>query len=424
MSPFIFLVLLMSFDNIPEKCHGNPIHDQVLSIKPITSEQVDILRNITSSNETVLWQPASPSYITEKTEVHLYVPVSSVKTVTDQLRENGVTYSVVLEDTQELIEDQKKNNSANPRMKGMFFESYHSLEDIYHWINKTSQEYSHMATLILIGSSYEKRPLYMLKLSVQNGVSKNAVWMDCGIHAREWISPAFCLWFVNYAITFYNVNSDITAMLNNMDFYILPVMNPDGYKYTWTTNRMWRKNRSRSKDSDCVGADLNRNFDANWCTQGASKRPCDETYCGAYPESEPEAQAVAQFLRSHRDTVKMYFSIHSYSQMLLFPYSCTYDRAENHDELLALVKKAAERIRIYYRNVYKFGSGAETIYLAPGGSDDWAYKLGIPYSFTFELQDRGRYGFLLPAKLISKACSEALLALKTIVLGVLEKIQL
>jgi len=61
--------------------------------------------------------------------------------------------------------------------------------------------------------------------------------------------------------------------------------------------------------------------------------------------------------------------------------------------------------------------------LAPGGSDDWAYNLGIKYSFTFELQDQGRYGFLLPPSLIPKACNEALIALKTIALRVIEKTQ-
>lgn len=61
--------------------------------------------------------------------------------------------------------------------------------------------------------------------------------------------------------------------------------------------------------------------------------------------------------------------------------------------------------------------------LAPGGSDDWAYNLGIKYSFTFELQDRGRYGFLLPPSDISKACNEALLAVKTIALKVDAKTQ-
>lgn len=109
--------------------------------------------------------------------------------------------------------------------------------------------------------------------------------------------------------------------------------------------------------------------------------------------------------------------------MLLFPYSCTLQEAENHSDLLEMVEEAAQKIRRYYRNVYKYGPGAKTIYLAPGGSDDWAYNLGIKYSFTFELQDRGRYGFLLPPSHIPKACNEALTAVKTIALKVIEKTQ-
>ncbi|XP_062866663.1 carboxypeptidase B2 isoform X1 [Trichomycterus rosablanca] len=305
----------------------------------------------------------------------------------------------------------------------MSYERYHSLEDIYHWINKTSQEYPDMVKVLLIGSSYEKRPLYVLKLSGKRGPVDKAMWLDCGIHAREWISPAFCLWFVKYALSFYQHNVDITTMLDKMDIYILPVMNPDGYKYTWTTDRMWRKNRSVRNYTDCVGADLNRNFDANWCTKGASSIPCSEIYCGQFPESEPEVEAVAKFLRSNKDTVKLYFSIHSYSQMLLFPYSCTYEEAPNHAELLGLVQEAALKIRRFYKNLYRFGAGAKTIYLAPGGSDDWAYNQGIEYSFTFELQDRGRYGFLLPTTMISSACNEGLLAVKVIALRVLQKLQ-
>ncbi|KAL1022338.1 hypothetical protein UPYG_G00025340 [Umbra pygmaea] len=186
---------------------------------------------------------------------------------------------------------------------------------------------------------------------------------------------------------------------------------------------MWRKNRSQSKNSYCIGTDLNRNFDANWCTKGASNRPCDETYCGEFPESEPEAVAVANFLRRHKDSMKLYISIHSYGQMLLFPYACSNDEVPNHRDLLELVEEATMKISKHYKNHYKYGASAKTIYLAPGGSDDWAYNLGILYSFTFELMDKGQYGFLLPPSLISKACNEALIAVKSVALRVIEKTQ-
>ncbi|XP_026157706.1 carboxypeptidase B2 [Mastacembelus armatus] len=419
MKTLWILFVLLNLD----KGYCTKTHDQVLSITPKTQEQVDIVKNVSTQFETVLWQPVSPHFIKEENQVHLFVPANSSTSVKGLLEKNTITYEVLLTKADELMAMQTRDNSTDPRSSSSFYERYHSLEDIYDWINRTIQDSPNTANLILIGSSYEKRPLYALKLSLNNRPNKKAMWIDCGIHAREWIAPAFCLWFVRHALLHYGKNQDITNILDNMDVYILPVMNPDGYLYTWTTDRMWRKNRSISNSSICVGADLNRNFDANWCTVGASHDPCSEIYCGEFPESEPESQAVADFLRSHKDSVQLYFSIHSYSQMLLFPYSCTLDEAENHKDLLEMAKEAVEKIQRYYRNNYKYGAGARTIYLAPGGSDDWAYNLGIKYSFTFELQDRGQYGFLLPPFRISKACNEALTAVKSIALRVIEKTQ-
>uniref|UniRef100_A0A3B3BKD2 Carboxypeptidase B2 (plasma) n=1 Tax=Oryzias melastigma TaxID=30732 RepID=A0A3B3BKD2_ORYME len=384
--------------------------DQVLIITPETQEQVDILKNVSTQYETALWQPVSPFYMTEQTEVHLFVPGKSYETVQSLLQKHDITY----------IEMQTMNGT-DPRSTATFYERYHSLEDIYDWLNRTSHDNPTKVKAILVGSSYEKRPLYALKLSFSDRPNRKAMWIDCGIHAREWISPAFCLWFVHYSLSFYNYNKEITEILNDMDVYVLPVLNPDGYKYTWTKNRMWRKNRAPSQNPKCIGVDLNRNFDANWC-QGASPFPCSEIYCGAFPESEPESRAVADFLRQHKDSIQMYISIHSYSQMLLFPYSCTLEEAGNHNDLFEMVQEAAQKIKRFYRSTYKYGAGAKTI-LAPGGSDDWAYNLGIKYSFTFELQDRGEYGFLLPPSRIAHACNEALTAVKTVALKVLEKTQ-
>nr|XP_015219546.1 PREDICTED: carboxypeptidase B2 [Lepisosteus oculatus] len=397
----------------------NQASDKVFSITVATEEEAATIRNVSSHPEVVLWQPDSPQNIKAGTETHLYIPGSSVERIKELLHQNGVKHTVLLENVQELIDMQTKNDSNDPRSSVSFYERYHPLDEIYSWINKTAQDNPHLVRTILIGSTFEKRPLYVLKLSGRN--PSRAMWMDCGIHAREWISPAFCLWFVQYVIQFYNTNPEITQILDNMDIYILPVLNPDGYLFTWTNNRMWRKNRSQYEDSDCIGADLNRNFDANWCTEGSSPRPCDETYCGPFPESESETKAVATFLRSKKHIMKLYISIHSYSQMLLFPYSYTYKQADNHNELFTLAREAALKIKRHYGNHYRYGAGAKTIYLAPGGSDDWAYDIGIDYSFTFELRDRGQYGFLLPPSYIAVACNEALTAVKSIATGIVKK---
>uniref|UniRef100_A0AAZ1X048 Peptidase M14 domain-containing protein n=1 Tax=Oreochromis aureus TaxID=47969 RepID=A0AAZ1X048_OREAU len=388
-TPLIWFVF-MNLSILLKPGHCTETGDQVLSITPQTQEQVDILRNVSTHYETVLWQPVSNEYISTQVQAHLYVPANSSVTVKAILQKHGITHKVLLANPNELTKMQMKNDSTDPRSSSTFYERYHTLEEIYDWINRTAQDNPRTVKVILIGSSYEKRPLYVLK-----------------------------------SLSFYQQNSEITRILDSMDVYVLPVMNPDGYKYTWTTikRRWWRKNRSISKSGFCVGVDLNRNFDVDWGIKGSSQNPCEEINCGPFPESEPETQAVANFLRRHKDTVQLYITIHSYSQMLIFPYSYTFDQAENHNDLLEMVQEAAQRIKRYYRNTYTYGPGAAILYPCSGGSDDWAYKLGIKYSFTFELQDRGEYGFLLPPSHISGACNEALLAVKTVAVKVLEKTQ-
>ncbi|XP_063808885.1 carboxypeptidase B2 [Pseudophryne corroboree] len=390
-------------------------NDQVIYILPRSDRQAEVLRNITaSSDEIVLWKPDSPEHIVKNKEVHLYVNASLLEEVKATLKDSAISYTVLVENAQHLIDQQTYNDTTGQRSSVSFYEQYHALEDIYFWMEQMTEKHPDMLERIKIGESFEKRPLYVLKLSGKWKTAKNAIWIDCGIHAREWIAPAFCLWFVGHAVGFYGQDEYMTNLLKYTDFYVLPVMNVDGYRYTWTTNRMWRKNRSKHPNSNCYGTDLNRNFDAGWCGSGASNNPCHETYCGQFPESEPEVAAVADFIRKQKDIIKGYITMHSYSQMVLFPYSYTREKSKDHDELLQLAKKVTDGIRSTSRNKYTSGPGADTIYLAPGGSDDWAYDLGIKYSFTLELRDKGTYGFLLPPTLIKPTCSEALTGIKII----------
>uniref|UniRef100_A0A452ITT8 Peptidase M14 domain-containing protein n=1 Tax=Gopherus agassizii TaxID=38772 RepID=A0A452ITT8_9SAUR len=290
-------------------------------------------------------------------------------------------FRVLMDDVQGVIKKQTVNDTVSPRSSASYYEQYHSLNEIYSWMEEITEMNADLLQKIYIGSSFEKRPLYILKVQTP----KSAIWIDCGIHAREWIAPAFCLWFIGH-------------------------------------NRLWRKSRSKHGNNRCIGTDMNRNFDAGWCGKGASHNDCHEIYCGPYPESEPEVKAVAHFLQKHKDHIKAYITIHSYSQMVLFPYSYTTNKSKDHDELLSVANKVVLAIRKTTQKMYESGPGAQTIYLAPGGSDDWAYDLGIKYSFTFELRDRGTHGFLLPPNLIKPTCIEALSGIKTIALHVINNI--
>ncbi|XP_026093241.1 carboxypeptidase B-like [Carassius auratus] len=181
-----------------------------------------------------------------------------------------------------------------------------------------------------------------------------------------------------------------------------------------TEDRMWRKTQSRNSVNSCIGTDPNRNFDAGWCTTGATNNPCSETYCGSSIESEIESKNLANLICSNKSIIKSYLTIHSYSQMLLFPYSYKYDLAAHHSWLLSVSQGAIAALHSLCGTRHTSGPDAVTIYPAAGGSGNWAYDLGVKYSYTFELSDEGRYGFLLPESQIKPTCEETMLAVKNI----------
>lgn len=93
-------------------------------------------------------------------------------------------------------------------------------------------------------------------MKISNGNANNkAIWVDGGIHAREWITPATVTYIINHLVS--NFENE-PKYIQNIDWYIAPLMNPDGYEYTHDVDRLWRKNRARS--GQCAGTDLNRNF--------------------------------------------------------------------------------------------------------------------------------------------------------------------
>jgi carboxypeptidase A len=115
------------------------------------------------------------------------------------------------------------------------------------------------ATMINIGESFEGRPLKVIKISTND--NNPAIFIEANIHAREWISSATAVWLINEFLT--TTNSSVKKLTETITWYILPVTNPDGFKFSHDENRLWRKTRS-IHNIFCRGVDPNRNFGYNW----------------------------------------------------------------------------------------------------------------------------------------------------------------
>ncbi|XP_075720102.1 carboxypeptidase B-like [Rhinoderma darwinii] len=387
--------------------HGH----KVIQVQLETEEHVKFIKSMDKTFNLDFWRPDSPSRIAANMTVDFHIHANQTESILHLLKQNTAQFQVLFHDLQVGIEAQRDRPRLRKSKKHKYIK-YNDWDTIVDWTCKMATEHPDLVSRIEIGNTYEDRPMYVLR--VGSSTAGPSIFMDCGIHAREWISPAFCQWFVGELVSGYSKDEGIKKLLTNMNFYILPVFNIDGYIYTWTKDRMWRKNRSPTSDSNCFGTDLNRNFNISWCEIGSSDDPCTEIYCGKSPQSEKESKNVADFILSHLKSIKAYISVHAYSQMLLYPYSYTYDPAPNSQELDAISKGAVLEISRLYKTKYVYGPAASTIYPTAGSSDDWAYAQGIQYAFTFELRDRGKYGFLLPESKIKATCKETTLAVKYI----------
>ncbi|THD26617.1 Subfamily M14A unassigned peptidase [Fasciola hepatica] len=274
-------------------------------------------------------------------------------------------------------------------------DAYRTVEEIYEAIDRHGRQHS-FVNIETLGYTEEGRPLKSLFISKDK--SKPIIWIDAGIHAREWIAPAAALYFVDRLLT-----RTGQALLRDYQFHILPLVNPDGYAHTHRVDRLWRKNRSHSAGERCLGVDLNRNFPLKWGTgDGSSPQACTEVYRGIKPASELETQGIIHRLTELRGKLILYLSLHSFGQYILTPYGfARYQYPKNYKNMINMGHRIRKAIRERHGFVYQVGSSSDLLYEAAGGSDDFvAGELGVQYAYTIELCDEGRYGFLLPPSYI------------------------
>lgn len=300
------------------------------------------------------------------------------------------------------------------------FLKYYQFDDINQIIEGLTISYPNLVTVKKIGSSFQGRPMKTITISNSNSteVKKNSIFIDAGIHAREWIAPATALYVIHQLVENYNENQDI---LNHFDIIVLPVLNPDGYEYSHTKNRLWRKTRKPNSLS-CFGTDGNRNFEFHWGEVGASTNPCAETYRGTKSFSEPETFALKTLLEKIKKECKFYLTLHSYGQYLLYPWGYTSNLPDNWRDIHDVAQSGYEAIKNATGTKYTVGSSTNVLYAAAGGSDDYALgSAGIPISITMELPGGGSTGFDPPASAIRKSVEESWIGIKAMILKAASK---
>ncbi|KAM7283367.1 uncharacterized protein ISCGN_000476 [Ixodes scapularis] len=315
------------------------------------------------------------------------------------------------------------DDDLGPRDSGSFrIDMYHTLDEIYGYLDAAAQKYPNLTSRITIGKTEDGLAIRGLKISSGGNSTRPAIWIDGGTHAREWISTASTLFLIDRFLNSYNDSSQVTKLIDTFDWYMFPVINADGYKYTWTTHRLWRKNRIRNVGSLCRGVDPNRNFDVHFGLSGSSANPCAENYAGIFPFSEAESRAIRDGINNVKDRLRIYINLHSFSQLVMIPYGYSKGYTSDYKDQYEALEKLVTSIRKKNSAYYRHGTAGQALYVTSGAALDWVYdKAKVKHSFVIELRDRGLFGFILPREFINPTGEELFSGVKAVAFHVMKK---
>ncbi|KAJ8728571.1 hypothetical protein PYW07_006267 [Mythimna separata] len=312
----------------------------------------------------------------------------------------------------EVIQDWTRNLARNGT-RSMPFNNYQRLNVIYNYMADIARRFPNLATLVTPANSFQGRPIRYLRISTTNFQDrrKPVIFIDGGIHSREWISPPTVLWAIR------KLTEDVTEpdLRNNYDWILFPVVNPDGYEFTFTNTRFWRKTRSTNTHVSsglCPGVDGNRNYDFVWNSVGTSNNPCSDIYAGNRAFSEIETRVVRDILQTHRARISLYITMHSFGSMILYPWGHNGALSQNafalHNVGVAMAEAIQRNSLSHFPRCVVGNSALVLNYRASGAAEDYAHSIGIPLAYTYELPglSSGMQGFNLAPRYIEQVCRE------------------
>jgi len=316
-----------------------------------------------------------------------------------ELRRTGLPFEVMIDDVQVLIDAERARLEHPPEGPGAWFDDYHPHAEVEAYLTTLVTQFPGFASQSVVGTSLQGRSIRALKITNHAlPDTRPAFFLHAMQHAREWITTASALYMATDLLEKRALGDPlITDLLDHFTVYVVPCVNPDGYQYTWDTDRLWRKNRRFNGDGT-FGVDLNRNWGEHWGGEGASSNPSDETYRGPGPFSEPESTAMRDFILAHPEIV-LHIDLHSYSELVMWPYGYDFIAPPEPDKTIEITHalEAVDAILGATANAYT-PQALHQLYLAAGNSTDWSYAQGDTFSWTIELRPAtaGEGGFILP----------------------------
>ncbi len=290
---------------------------------------------------------------------------------------------MVIADVGARMRAEREPNRLLPRAIDPFFSMFRTLDEIAAQVALYQRNFPSLVSTSVLGTTAEGRNITLVRVAKSTGLP--IVFFSSGLHAREWIGPMSLMYHLDAILS--AMSSSPSATAGRYEWHLVMNANPDGFVHSWTTDRMWRKNRWPNNGSGCVGTDNNRNFAWRWGESGSSTNRCSDVYQGSVAGSEAETIALQQHMRSISGRCICFCDVHSYasSWMSVFGYKAGV-YPSNYAALLRAMQATQRAAAAVNGLTYRIGTDADVLSEASGGSDDFAFSVGINASFTVELR--------------------------------------
>ncbi|HMI92728.1 MAG TPA: M14 family zinc carboxypeptidase [Polyangiales bacterium] len=332
------------------------------------------------------------------------LPVVLPERVLPALRAAGVRYRIVQRELdrafaaeRERLAQQRPLYSADP---ATFLQDFRGGDEIDAHLDTLAALAPERVTVIDVGKSLENRPIRALRIAADS--RERPAYLLIGTqHAREWVATMVSVCLADSFIRRYDSDPKIKLVQERLAIVIAPVVNPDGYEHSRTSDRLWRKNRRPGG-----GVDLNRNWAQGW---DAARGPTQssELFPGPDAFSEPESQAVAD-LMDRLPKLAAFLDIHTDGQMVVRPLAYTSTPAPNGPEILEWADTMSKAMTAAHGVNHHIERAGETDPTGGLAQDYATIKFGV-VGLTMELrQGTSAQGFGDRASNIAPTCDEAL----------------
>jgi murein tripeptide amidase MpaA len=270
------------------------------------------------------------------------------------------------------------------------------------YMRRMARENPQLLKLEKLGETYQGRDILALKLTqsardVPDG-SRPAVLYSSLQHAREWIASETNRRLLEWYVGRWRANDkEIKSLLKANELWFVLVANPDGYQYTFDSERLWRKNlRDNDHNGEITiadGVDPNRNYPEHfdYDREGSSSDFSTQTYRGPSAGSEPETKALVGLMTRVRFAFQVNY--HSYGPYLLYPAGWQIGTPTADDPIYYAMSGNIDNPAIPGSLA---GLGSDVLYVTNGEMTDWAQSAGT-IAWTPELNEGCEgCGFVFP----------------------------